>query len=263
VALVSTPRSEKLESKRTSEVRFVALGDVHGSFDQAAKLIAAGRRSLGGKLNAVLCVGDLEANRNARDAAGVATGRGHKRWVGEFPKVLSGDIVLGAPLWFIGGDHEPWATLDSRGPGEIYPGLNFLGRAGVRDVAGLRVGFLSGIRGSASGGDLFSRMGRDERACYVEVELIALARGLERAGGVDVMITHDWPTGMLPDVGSADVRQILDIAQAKLHICGHRHMRRSELFGATNTEALADVLSGKKGWAAFVRKRSGVIERIS
>jgi lariat debranching enzyme len=244
-------------------VRFVALGDVHGSFSQAAKLITAGRRSLGGKVDAVLCVGDLEANRNARDAAGVATGRGHKRWVGEFPRVLSGEIELGAPLWFIGGDHEPWATLDSRGPGEIYPELHFLGRAGVRDVAGLKVGFLSGVRGAASGGDLFSRMGRDERACYVEVELIALARGLERAGGVDVLVTHDWPTGMLPDMGSDDVRQILDIAQAKLHICGHRHMRRSELFGTTHTEALADVLAGKKGWASFVRKRSGLIERIS
>lgn len=241
----------------------MALGDIHGAFSRAAEAVRRGRDDLGGRLDVVLSVGDLEANRNARDAAGVATGKGHRRWVGEFPKVLSGEIEIGAPLWFIGGDHEPWATLDSRGPGEVYPDVHFLGRAGVRDVGGLRVGFLSGVRGDASAGDLFSRLGRDERSCYVEVELVALSRSLARHNGVDILLTHDWPTGAVVDVGSEDVRTLLAQAQAQLHLCGHRHVRHSAMIGETRMEALADIISGDDGYATFVRKRSGAIERVS
>jgi predicted phosphodiesterase len=241
----------------------MALGDVHGAFRRAAALAETARTDLGGRLDVILSVGDLEANRNARDAAGVATGKGHRRWVGEFPKVLNGDIEFPSPLYFIGGDHEPWATLDSRGPGEIYPGFHFLGRAGVRDVMGLRVGFLSGVRGEASEGELFSRYGRDERACYVEIELVALSRSLNKHGEVDVLLTHDWAAGADPDRGSDDVRALLDNAHIDLHLCGHQHQRLSTIIEGTRVEALSDVLSDDGGYATFVQKRSGVIERVS
>jgi predicted phosphohydrolase len=241
----------------------MALGDVHGAFRRAAALAEAARTDLGGQLDMILSVGDLEANRNARDAAGVATGKGHRRWVGEFPKVLNGDIEIPGPLYFIGGDHEPWATLDSRGPGEIYPDVHFLGRAGVRDLMGLRVGFLSGVRGDASEGDLFSRYGRDERACYVEIELVALNRSLKKSGKVDILLTHDWAAGADPERGSEDVRALLDTARADLHLCGHHHQRLSTIVGGTRVEALSDVLSDEGGYATFVKKRSGVIERVS
>lgn len=251
------------DRRRTRELRFMALGDVHGAFRRAAALAEAARTDLGGQLDVILSVGDLEANRNARDAAGVATGKGHRRWVGEFPKVLNGDIEIPAPLYFIGGDHEPWATLDSRGPGEMYPDVHFLGRAGVRDLMGLQVGFLSGVRGDASEGDLFSRYGRDERACYVEIELVALSRSLKKSGKVDILLTHDWAAGADPERGSEDVRTLLDTARADLHLCGHHHQRLSTIIGGTRVEALSDVLSDEGGYATFVKKRSGVIERVS
>lgn len=213
-------------------------------------------------MDAVLCVGDMEANRNARDAAGVATGKGHRRWVGEFPKVVAGEIEIPAPLWFIGGDHEPWARLDSRGPGELVPGIHFLGRAGVRDVNGLKVAFLSGVRGAASEGDLFSRTGRDERACYVEIELVALERSIRRHDTIDVLLTHDWPAGILPDIGSDDVRRLLDASSPSLHLCGHHHQRRSALLGGTQIEALGCVTQDSDGFSAFVKHSDGSVERV-
>jgi lariat debranching enzyme len=241
-------------------VRFVILGDVHGSFSRVAAVLHEAE-SLLGRVDAALCVGDLEPNRNARDAAGVATGKGHRRWVGEYPKVLRGEIVLPAPLWFIGGDHEPWATLDSRGPGEISPGINFMGRAGVRDVKGLNVAFISGVRGVATEGDMFARHGRDERACWVRAEMIALERAIQKHERIDVFMSHDWPDQVLGEEGDAEVLKMSKLSEAPLHVCGHRHRRVEASDGDQAVLGLADI-TNPGGWAAFVRKTNGKIEQV-
>jgi lariat debranching enzyme len=241
-------------------VRFVALGDLHGSFAKAAEAMHAAADALGG-LDLALCVGDAEANRNAKDAAGVATGRGHRRWVGEFPAVLRGDIVLPAPLYFIGGDHEPWATLDAQGPGELGGGVHFMGRAGVRDIKGLSIAFISGIRGPASEGDMFSRHGRDERACWVRAEMIALERAIGRRDRIDILMSHDWPHEILGEDGDDDISRAGLAAAPALHLCGHRHRPADGIYAGTEVVALADITS-EGGWAAFKRNRSGSMNRV-
>ena len=242
-------------------VRFVALGDIHGSFAKATEAMQHAAEVLGG-LDLALCVGDAEANRNAKDAAGVATGRGHRRWVGEFPAVLRGDITLPAPLFFIGGDHEPWATLDAQGPGELGGGVHFMGRAGVRELMGLNIAFLSGVRGPASDGDMFSRHGRDERACWVRAEMIALERAISRRDRIDILMSHDWPDEVLGEEGDPDLARIGLAASPNLHLCGHRHRDAVGSYGRTEVVALADITS-ENGWAAFKRLRNGSVERVA
>ena len=241
-------------------VRFVALGDLHGSFAKASEVMNEAAEALGG-LDLALCVGDAEANRNAKDAAGVATGRGHRRWVGEFPSVLKGSIVLPAPLYFIGGDHEPWATLDAQGPGDLGGNVHFMGRAGVREIKGLNIAFLSGVRGMASEGDMFSRHGRDERACWVRAEMIALERAISRRDRIDILMSHDWPDEVLGEEGDEDMARVGLTAAPALHLCGHRHRVAEGVYGTTDVLALADVTSAG-GWAAFKRRRNGSIERV-
>jgi lariat debranching enzyme len=242
-------------------VRFVALGDLHGSFAHAAEAMHAAADELGG-LDLALCVGDAEANRNAKDAAGVATGRGHRRWVGEFPMVLRGEIDFPAPLYFIGGDHEPWATLDAQGPGEIGGGVHFMGRAGVREIGGLNIAFISGVRGPASEGDMFSRHGRDERACWVRAEMIALERAIAKRDRIDIMMSHDWPHEVLGEDGDEDLARIGLASGARLHLCGHRHRPMAGLYGETEVLALSEI-TGEEGWAAFKRLRNGTMERVA
>ncbi len=242
-------------------VRFVALGDLHGSFARAAEAMHEASEILGG-LDLALCVGDAEANRNAKDAAGVATGRGHRRWVGEFPMVLRGEVLLPAPLYFIGGDHEPWATLDAQGPGEIGGSVHFMGRAGVREISGMNIAFISGIRGAASEGDMFSRHGRDERACWVRAEMIALERAIAKRDRIDIMMTHDWPDEVLGEDGDADLARIGLSSGAQLHLCGHRHRSTTGSYGETEVLALSEI-TGDQGWAAFKRMRNGRVERVA
>src|ERR1035437_8718183 len=121
----------------------LVLGDVHGHWDIAAEHMRVARE-VHGRLDAVFCVGDAQPFRNESEVSGMHCPSKY-RTIGEFPRVVSGEIHLAAPVWFIGGNHEPWPALDANGPGEWVPGVTFLGRAGATDVLGLRVAFLSGI----------------------------------------------------------------------------------------------------------------------
>lgn len=243
------------------ETRVIALGDIHGSFKSAVADIKAATKEMG-RVDAVLCVGDVEANRNARDAAGVATGRGHRRWVGEFPQVLDGRLPIPVPMWFIGGEHEPWQALDVRGPGPLAPNVSFLGRAGVRSVAGLTVGFLSGVYGEYSHRDLGDRLGRDERCCYVDAEVIALKRGVQKKGRIDILLTHDWPSGVLGELGDPQLRELAQHVVPRVHVCGHHHLRVSGLVDGVPVEALAQV--GNPGsWIGLVATAGGELRRVA
>lgn len=260
MALV-TAMKDRLGSEELPELRVAVLGDIHGAFRAAAAAAGAAAKALG-RVDVVLCVGDVEANRNARDASGVATGRGHRRWVGEFPRVVSGALSFPAPVWFIGGEHEPWHALDVRGPGELAAGFSFLGRAGIKEVGGLRVAFLSGVRGTVSEADLGDRLGRDERCCYVDTELIALKRSARRKGRVDLLVTHDWPAGLVDGRGDAHMAELAVVTEPQLHLCGHHHERLSGTANGVPVEALADIGS-PGGWLGLVRDRDGRVRVVA
>lgn len=233
------------------------VGDVHGNFSQLVKVLDQ-LHEFDPSVKSALCVGDVEANRNARDAAGVATGRGHRRWVGEFPSVASGDLVLPLHVHFIGGEHEPWHMLDVKGPGMLAPNISFLGRAGVRTIDGFSVGFLSGVFGSASDRGLGDRLGRDERACYVSAELAALRRSASKAGRLDLLLTHDWPSGVLSGVGDFHIADLVYELEPALALCGHHHKFEATRLDTTPVLALPEIV-GDYPWAHIHRGPDGAL----
>ncbi len=97
-----------------------------------------------GQFDFVLAVGDVEPNRGYEDHLGVV-GPPRYRKVGDFSRVASGDITLGAPLYFIAGNHDPYPALDQAGAGEWAPGVWWLGRWGITKFQDINVGFLSDI----------------------------------------------------------------------------------------------------------------------
>ncbi|MFJ5228258.1 metallophosphoesterase [Kitasatospora sp. NPDC088391] len=226
--------------------RVLVVGDVHGEFLLLAERVAAVRAAYG-PLDAVLAVGDVEANRDEVDAAGVH-GPAKYRRLGDFPFVATGELALGAPLFFIGGNHEPWPALDAAGPGEWAPGVRFLGRAGVTEVAGLRVAFLSGIH-SARVTDAARpvRTSVRDRTYYTAAEVARLsAEGRRVPGGVDVLLTHDWPAGLLPagapgerPVGRPELRSLVERLRPRHHFCGHMHRPLDARIGSTTVTCLS------------------------
>jgi hypothetical protein len=130
---------------------FAAVGDVHGQFSETIRLIQSWEAAHSDvSVSFVLQVGDLEPHRNTHDMESMAA-PSDKRTLGDYYKVVSGELVVPWPLWFIGGNHEPWALLDSHdGQGFALgpPNIHFLGRAGVTSIGPLRVAALSGIHGT-------------------------------------------------------------------------------------------------------------------
>ena len=131
---------------------FCAVGDVHGQFSKVLQLIKRWELANGGPgtVSFVLQVGDMEPHRDEDDLASMAAPSKHRQ-LGDFHRVVSGELVFPWPLYFIGGNHEPWAWLDAHG-GEGFalgpPNIHFLGRATVTNIGPLRVAALSGINGT-------------------------------------------------------------------------------------------------------------------
>ncbi|MER5327104.1 metallophosphoesterase family protein [Streptosporangium roseum] len=242
-------------------VRVLVVGDVHGEFELLAAW-AAVVRQVHGPLDAILAVGDVEPNRDEADAAGVH-GPVKYRKVGDFPLLCEGLLDLGAPLYFIGGNHEPWPALDDAGPGWWSDGTYFLGRAGVADVAGLRVAFLSGIH-SPRVTDV-PKARRDtikERTYYTAEELEQVSRAARRAGQIDILLTHDWPSGATgphraTPVGRPELRALSERLRPRWHFCGHMHHRHRAAIGPTEVVCLGQVRSGSAAFAVVERNPAG------
>jgi hypothetical protein len=65
-------------------------------------------------LAAIFQVGDAEPQRTEGEAAQVP-GPAKYRKLGDFAEVVSGEIAVPVPLYFIAGNHQPFGTLDADG----------------------------------------------------------------------------------------------------------------------------------------------------
>lgn len=225
----------------TASGRIIAVaGDVHGRWAELAEQLDIACSFLQGKerLDAVLQIGDAEPTLDEGQLQEVYAKPDRHR-LGDFHRVAAGEISFPAPLYFIGGNHEPWRSLDANG-GLVHGGppvardVHFLGRAGVVEIAGMAVAFLSGIR-RPSGPLLQTAIERDamgatrEHGYFVQEEVDELLR----APRADLLLTHDWPAGsgfvhktaLAGDEAIAEaVRRLRPIASF------HGHMHRREDF---------------------------------
>lgn len=244
-------------------MRFAILGDIHADFSAADALI----RRHAGPVDAVFSVGDAEPNRTEEDSRGVSAPSKYRK-VGDFPAFAAGRREMSAPVYFIGGNHEPWLALDAHGPGEWAPGFHFLGRSGVRQVASLRVAFLSGIYS-----EHFSELDEPDASnpkrlkdygYFTKSHIDAL---LDQAHDtkIDLLITHEWPAGLsyvhdgpIP-VGSQDIRALTDLIAPRVHVCGHMHTPFRERIGTTDVICLSKVQYGVDALAVLEVASDGML----
>eukprot|EP00419_Tripos_fusus_P022021 CAMPEP_0172721510 /NCGR_PEP_ID=MMETSP1074-20121228/79228_1 /TAXON_ID=2916 /ORGANISM="Ceratium fusus, Strain PA161109" /LENGTH=405 /DNA_ID=CAMNT_0013547265 /DNA_START=58 /DNA_END=1275 /DNA_ORIENTATION=+ len=125
--------------------RFAVVGDVHGQFSSMVALVQRWESLHRLRIDFVLQVGDLEPHRDEADLSTMAAPSKH-RMLGDFPRVLAGEIQLPWPVYFIGGNHEPYGWLEEHPHGfQLCHNLHYLGRAGVQRIGPLRIAALSGV----------------------------------------------------------------------------------------------------------------------
>ena len=230
---------------------FLAIGDVHGHWDRVIDVIGLATDILGHLPDLVLQVGDAEALRTKEDLATVHVPNKY-RTMGMFSALEPGDLK--APVYFIGGNHEPYEMLDEAENKTTAPvpwgdNVYYLGRAGATTVSGLNIAWLSGIQR----GEMLTTRGtsKKERTYYLEAEVELVKRKGTMLGDIDVVITHDWPSGIQEGKGTALIRSITELLQPKLHICGHMHSYHEAAIGKTSVHALDAVPSGIMGEDRF------------
>lgn len=223
------PRSMP-DDLRSDRHLLVAIGDIHGRFRRLQGWSERLSAALPLPIRQGLAVGDVEAFRDPDDQRRKATKR---VMPAEFAAFADGAASLDFPLAFVGGNNEDFETLAGIPEGgELAPGISFLGRSGVVQLAGLKIAYLSGIhaprfydapllppRDAAS---------RKHAGYFRRAEVERLAR-LRRA---DVLVLHEWPRGLIrsgfeggpsPWMGNPISRSLCEKLRPAWVLCGHGH----------------------------------------
>ncbi|WNG38611.1 serine/threonine protein phosphatase [Archangium violaceum] len=214
------------------------VGDIHGRFHRVEAWLDVLEEARGRRVDMVLAVGDVEAFRHADDHRRKAAKRGMPA---EFAEYADGVRAMKRPLYFIGGNNEDFEALHDAPDGfQLAPNVHYLGRAGFKELHGLRVGYLSGIHAPRFYEQPLKRprsLDTAKQAGYFrapEVEKVAQLRD------VDLLLVHEWPRGLpqraqerevpppgrtLPTywIGNPITRRLVETVHPKWVLCGHSH----------------------------------------
>ena len=183
------------------------IGDVHRSFDRLARAVA----ELPSSVDVAIQVGDLGLHGDDLQPAVTVP-------------------ALARKVYYVTGnhDHEPSYRGIVR-PTEMAPNLIYVPRGTVLELDGRRIAFLGG------GDSVVDRAYRRDDVDWWPEERITAAdiARLERAGRVDLLVSHTPPAfvyhaiGFTPDPSALAVGQAWQIIGRPPVICGHLHMTRT------------------------------------
>lgn len=268
------------------DIYFAAVGDVHGYIYQMLGLLQSWEVTHRQKLNFVLQVGDFEPHRDREDLIIMDAPTKYKK-LGDFAHFDGHQARFPYPLYFIGGNHEPYGFLDNFPAGkEIAPNFNYLGRVNAINLFGLKIVGVSGIYKP----DLFTcRPSIDEIEFYSNKKYIGFTEAeIERAinyYSADILIMHEWATNIIKkedlaklqqrysniryeQIGNEYARLLIEALQPKLVLFGHMHLKYRSLLPISSNEVsniccLANVQKGKDALAVFKKTPQGTIIEVN
>jgi lariat debranching enzyme len=183
-------------------------GDVHGDFRYLFDCITIFEQAHGRSVEYVLQVGDLEPTY-AHQHLKHMTGPAKLRQISDLPYFVEGSRAPGVPkpVYFIGGNHEPYDQLDFNR--EFLPkNLHYLGRVGgVELKPGILVVGISGIYYHR-----FFDIAHHEKPlfkdfhhaftyyCKKDFEHLEMLIRFARPAFA-ILLLHDWPHGIVPSQG--------------------------------------------------------------
>ena len=179
-------------------MRILCVGCLHAEWDLLVDKVEAILAS-GETLDLVLVAGDAETFRTEEDLKSFHAPEKY-RVMGSFHKLYRGERRMPVPTIVIGGNHEANDMLHVMPfGGWIAENIFYAGRASCLVVGNVSIALESGIHGKD---DYFRRVDesypiREERDQVSATHLRAFSDlqllGLNKA---DIVVTHDWPSGM-------------------------------------------------------------------
>lgn len=248
---------------------FAVVGDVHGHMNRMVAMLETWQVSRGILLDFVLQVGDFEPHRTLNDLDGMSCPAKYRE-LGDFHHYYAGHQYFPWPLYFIGGNHEPYGWLETQPAGfELMPHCHYLGRAGWVEINGCAIAGLSGIYHpdyfACSRPDVHDMpsVSKKRYTYFNEADVQAI----KTHPHMDILLLHDWPSGCAEDevssrqqpasrIGNVIARYLVNTLKPSLVCCGHMHrhhrMTLSHRDGKkTHMVGLNAVPSGRESFAVF------------
>lgn len=268
------------------DIYFAAVGDVHGHIYKMLGLLTKWTEKHQQQLDFVLQVGDFEPHRDRADLISMDAPSKYKK-LGDFASFYHQKANFPYPLYFIGGNHEPYGFLDYFPQGqEIASNFNYLGRVNSINLSGLKIVGVSGIYKS----NLFT-----DRPSVVDIQYYPNKKyigftetEIEQAlnyQNADILIMHEWANNIIKQedltqlqqkrpgtkyeqIGNEYARLLIEALQPKLVLFGHMHLKYRTLLQITpniisNICCLANVQQGKDALAVFKKTPNGKIIEIT
>ncbi len=233
------------------------LGDLHGHFTLAYRILARWQRETGHTLSSILQVGDFGAYPPPFKAD-KATMKFYEKdsdelsFIDYYEGSEEADTILGkeadehfkisADMIFIKGNHEDFDYLhelpyysETLPSVDVYNKMFYL-HSGLTHQLNLgdstiKIAALGGIKNHSS------RKREHELAYYTKSEYRQLCNN---AQDIDILLTHDAPyQSIFEGAGSQDISSFVHQYQPNLHFCGHYHVPGKRLEVGSNTKSYA------------------------
>lgn len=224
-----------------NEKYFAVVGDAHGEMCKLLSQLTEWERAHNKKLSFALQVGDFEPIRKTSDLDSLAAPKKF-RTLGDFPSFYTGKLKFPWPIYFIGGNHEPYGYLSTLNSGsQIAENVFFLGRAAKNKIEGLNVAGLSGVYSPKyyfSKRPYVEQVGKvsNKRFTYYNCDDL---NTLSLEGEADILLMHEWPAGIvkpedraffqekniaLSSLGNEHTTNLINQVKPSFIFCGHMHM---------------------------------------
>ena len=273
--------SLKEEEIDKETLNIIITGCIHGSLDKMYKDIKEYSSTSNKKIDMILCTGDFECMRTEKDLTFLSCPEKYRE-MGDFYKYYTSKAIAPYLTIFIGGNHEASNYLEQNYYGGwVAPNIYYLGRSGLINVKGIRIGGISGIFNKF---DYFrGNFEKDEDDIKGDKKTIFHLREFDVVkmshvkNKIDIFMTHDWPTNLVSDEDKANVfkkkphfkNEILDgtlgsfpgefllkYLKPSFFICGHMHFYYSNKINDTQIYAFDKCLNERHYFGLIEVKKS-------
>jgi len=271
----------KIEMNEEKTINIIATGCIHGCMDKMYEEIQEFEKQKKKKIDLVLCTGDFESMRNEEDLKFLSCPEKY-RLMGDFYKYYNSKVKAPYLTIFVGGNHEASNYLEQNYyGGYVAENIYYLGRGGVINVKGLRIGGMSGIfnkfdyfRGHFEKNENDIKGDKKSIFHYREFEIAKMSHIKNK---LDIFMTHDWPTNIIhskdfsrifklyPEnkeailsgtLGSFPAEFILKLLKPKYYICGHMHFYYTNIIKDTKIYAFDKCVKKRHYFDLIEVKRS-------
>ncbi|KAF2904181.1 hypothetical protein ILUMI_02001 [Ignelater luminosus] len=180
-------------------MKIAVEGCAHGELEIIYDTVQALEAKENVKIDLLICCGDFQASRNEADLRCMAVPPKYYN-ICSFYKYYTGEKEAPMLTIFVGGNHEASNYLQELPYGGwVAPNIYYLGYASVINIAGVRIGGISGIyKGQDYLKGHFETPPYDnstKRSVY-HIRNLEIFRLKQVSQPVDIFISHDWPVGI-------------------------------------------------------------------